>query len=415
VKRISTLLFFIAVFFSTQAQAARWQVLLYMDSSDEMSDMAIKNITDLLRAKIDDTVEFLIQLHAYDTVALRYTVSSQGLTFVQEHQLRDSARTNLEEAAHWAFADSAADYRMLIFWNHGWGILDPRWNASASEWQVNALQESDACPIKRSIALEEHKRHRGYMFSTTPRTYLSNQDMIQALSHIKKNILGDKKIDVIAFDTCMGGMLEVAYQLESYASYLVGIQVCSLMDGFDYTGLLTALKNRPTPSALVQDLIHILDEYYQIHDANGVYAYTALDLSLISSLVDALNTVARTLLKMDDGIPFALEAHNTTPRFCTFTMYTDLISYIKQVEVQARAHSTTAHMHELLSAIELLYQAMEQCLVARCAGYANYDKTHGCAIYAPMYAVDESYYATPFAQASQWLDLLEAVAKRALP
>jgi len=100
-----------------------------------------------------------------------------------------------------------------------------------------------SCVIKRSYvenADEEHLNHRGFLFNANRRTYLNNKDLIEILDHITANLL-HKKLDVIAFDTCMGDMLEVGYQIAPYADYLVGSQSCSLLDGFDIKRLFLFL------------------------------------------------------------------------------------------------------------------------------------------------------------------------------
>src|SRR3990170_6935107 len=115
----------IAFFSTLSLSAATWKVFVYMDSSDGLSDMAIKNITDMLRIQAQESMDISIQLHAYDTTGLRYHITPYGLSFVQDVALTGDSKQDFINAMSWGFAQNDADYTMLICWNHGWGILDP--------------------------------------------------------------------------------------------------------------------------------------------------------------------------------------------------------------------------------------------------------------------------------------------------
>lgn len=411
-KRHVKLIFLVIglAFFSTLSFCAKWHVFMYIDSSDDLNDMAIKTLTDILREKTDDSVSLRIQLHAYDEIGLRYQVTHDGLLFIEDVCLTGKSKQDFIDAAQWAFADNDAEYTMLIFNNHGWGILDPQWNDEKNEWEVGVDSLSNSCPIKKSLShvSKIHKgNHKGFMFSVQPRIYLNNQDMVEGLCFIRDNLLHGKKIDILAFDTCMGGMLEVMYQVEPYVRYVVGNQVCALRDGFDYQNILKAIKQkRLLPRELAAEMVHIFDDYYKKHDERGIYAHTALDGAFVVQIAQALDNVVTLLLNMDEGAAIVRKAHAESPRFCLFPMYTDLVSFITLLEKLLLDNEASL---EIKDAIQRLYALVPQFVVARCAGYTNIDKTHGCAIYLPSDAIDTSYRNTCFGQQTKWIDLLKCI------
>jgi len=390
--------------------ADTWKVFFYMDSSDALSDMAIKNMTDMMRGKPNDMVDFIIQLHAYHDAGIRYRVTDSGLEFLEEIRLSGDSKQDFISAADWAFTNNDSDHTMLIMSNHGFGILDPEWNEATKEWEVDTGGLNSQCGcITKSI--KEHKRHRGFMFSTTPRIYLNNNDLVDGLAVINQTILNGKKIDILAFDTCMGDMFEIAYLVAPYAQYLVGNQSCSLMDGFDYQGVMAVLNQGLSVREVCVGMVDAFDAYYSKNDYSGVYTHAALDLSKIYTVSSALDTIVAQVLSMPDIESLLVQARNESPRFCLWPMYTDLIAFWKIIEVGLSEMQLSDELSVIQDALHRFYNVASSLIVARCGGISTQDLAHGVAIYLPWSAVDSSYYATAFSQESQWVKLLELIAR----
>jgi hypothetical protein len=381
-----------------------------MDSSDGLHDMAIKNITDMMRAQPNDNVDFFIQLHAYDHSALRYHVTHSGLVFMQEVLLTGNSKQDFIDACTWGF-NGTADHTMLIGWGHGWGILDPEWNSETHEWEVDGGSLSNECTVKsiRTIHANNHKNHKGFIFNDNPHAYLTNQDLIDSLKYVKENLLRGKKIDIIAFDTCMGAMIEVGYQIAPYALYFVGNQSCSLRDGFNYQEIIPALNQQHSPRQVASAMVRAFNAYYNEHDASGIYTHAALDLAYAHDLKNDLDAVISVLLSAPDFAPAVLQASITSPRFCLFPMYSDLIAFCKNVDTELSTLSPSAKTHELKLALQNLYAAHNKFVVARCGGFTTEGLAHGFAIYLPTNGIDKSYRKTIFAHESLWLKLLEQI------
>jgi hypothetical protein len=379
-------------------KADSWRVLFYMDASDNLSDMAFKNITDLMRGHVDETVEYFIQLHAYSDSALRYRLQDNAIQFLQEVTLTGDSQQDLIDAAAWGFNDNSADHTMLILSNHGWGILDPRWNESLHKWTV----ESDV--IKRSRALLHQKNHRGFMFNNDAHTYLANDDLIAGLDYIKNNILQNNNIDILAFDTCMGAMIEVGYHIAPFVNFMVGCQSCALKDGFEYKGIIKTLQSENNdPLHVAQGMIKAFDAYYDIHDANGIYTNSAFDLSYMNEVCGAMNNVITLLMNMADASDILQKARQDTPRLCMWPMYTDMISFFLSCANYIQDNP------DFTNALDQLLDAHSQMIIAYCAGSDVQDVVHGSAIYCPFMHIERSYYNTVFAQSSLWMNVLELI------
>ena len=389
----------------TPALATHWKVFWYMDSSDALSDMAIKNITDAMRGKPNDTVDFLIQMHAYGSAGLRYRVTDKGLIFIEEVLLTGQSKQDSIAAVTWAFTDNNAEHNLFIIANHGYGILDPHWDEINKEWKTGGDTLNISCIIKRSGDRDyeqEHLNHRGFLFNMQSHTYLNNNDLVALLDYMSTQLL-HKKLDVIAFDTCMGDMLEVAYQVGPYADYLVGSQSCSLLDGFDYQNVVPLLNQGLAPRELVSRMVCAFDNYYARYDSSGVYTHAALDLSQVYDLTRSLNAVVIQLLKNSDYVPLIMNACKESPRFCMWPMYTDAVAFFKNIENQL---DSVGDCTAIRAALHDFYAKANNVVVARCGGSTTKGRAHGFAIYLPLGIIDGSYYKTIFAQETQWINLL---------
>ena len=394
--------------------ADTWKLFFYMDSSDNLSDMAIKNITDMMRGKPNDTVDVVIQLHAYDSAALRYQVTSAGLTFLEETTISGDGKQDFIDAASWALAHNTADHAMLIFSNHGWGALDPHWNAEAAAWEVAGMgmnNSANTCPLSMTIKKSHHELHKGFMFNAHAHSYLTNQALDEGLAYIQENLLQGNKIDIVAFDTCMGSMLEVATCVAPYAQYLVGVQSCALRDGFDYQGFIDVLNQGIAPRQTCIEFVHAFDKYYCEHDKAGIYTCASLDLKCVDTVNEALNEVVAELLQYPEWIPLIMQARDKTHRFCLWPIYTDLVAFCKLVEDRLLELPTCDAIELLFGKMHTLYSAAETMAIARCGGSTTYGKAYGFSIYLPTHSLENSYLSSLFAQHSQWPHLLTEICK----
>lgn len=408
-KNILVLTILSCIFF--KLHAGTWKVFVYMDSTNELSDMAIKNISDMMHAKPQEKIDFFVQLHSYDLTAYRYKVNKDGLSFIEELTLTGNSKQDFINAAEWAFKENNSDYTMLIAWNHGWGILDPQWNKQTEEWEVEIPQLNNQKIInKRSDIYNLHKNHKGFMFN--PHSYLTNQDLIDSLSFIKEKVLNGKKLDILAFDTCMGGMLEIGYQVAPFAHHLIGNQSCSLRDGFNYQGIVAALNQELDPHNLASKMVEAFDNYYNKHDSSGIYTHTALDLEHVQKIKNAFDNVINKLLERSEFDQIIFNAYKESPRFCIFSMYSDLTAFFKNIDKQlSRINQPSPQIISIRRAIEDFYKIIQQFVVRRCGGHTTQDKAHGFSIYLPTKTIDESYYKTRFGCETQWIRFLEHILK----
>ena len=393
------------IFCLTQSflNAASWRVLFYMDSSDNLSDMAFKSITEMMDAQLDHTVECFIQLHAYHNIALRYKIKNNNLQFLERISLSGDSKQDFINAATWGFNNNNADHTMLILSNHGWGILDPRWNEAAQKWVIDHDVTANCCAIKRSRLMDHQHNHRGFMFNEGSHTYLTNSNLVAGLYHIKNQLL-HSNIDIVAFDTCMGAMMEVGYQIAPFANFMIGCQSCALKAGFDYTGIMQSLKNEfNDPRTVAIGMVKAFDAYYNVHDDKGIYTNSVFDLSLIHEVCTAMDITITSLLNIPNALEILENARNHTPRLCMWPMYTDMIEFF--LLCQKHMPNNT----EFNAALFQLQDLHNRMIIAYCCGFDVKNFVHGSAIYCPFIHIEKSYHDTIFAQSCQWMNVLRLI------
>lgn len=410
------------LFLSGQILASDWTMFVYMDSSDDLSDMAIKNITDMALGGASETANIVIQLHAFGDTAIRYKIEKNTLVPLEYIAIKHDSKQDLIDALTWAFGTYKSLHNMLVLWNHGWGILDPQWNPEKKEWQVepDVAQNfpCNYCPKKMGLLAEidiyNHVLHKGFIFRAKPRIYLTNQDLVDTLKYVYEKILNGQKLDILGFDTCMGAMFEISYQIEPFINYHIGSQNCELKDGWDYQAVCSLLQQKSiSAKELAHGIVESFEQYYKPRALDGVYTHAAVDLSYVSQIHAALNTIIEQIQicynKYGELKDLVQAARHHSPRFCFVPMYTDLYRFVEQLLERLAVLQASESLELLKNSLILLQALIKKAVIHNVGGHKMAGIANGISIYFPDAHIDSSYYNTQFAQDSQWLDFLNLV------
>ena len=135
-----------------------------------------------------------------------------------------------------------AEHYALVLWGHGNG-----WRGGEG--------------VEKKI--ESNEKNRAVAFDKATDSYLSVPNIGKAVKN--------KNLDIIAFDTCFGGIIEVFYELKDSAKYLVGSPGAVSVQGFDYTKMFDSLN---LTGGSVYDMAECMalstEEIVSIVDARGV-------------------------------------------------------------------------------------------------------------------------------------------------
>ena len=218
----------------------RWTVLIYMVADDpqggELLDQkAVKEMDQITKAALSlknpEDLYVAVQVD-FRTLPGVWRRSIGESTFVRpESNAADPA--TLYGFFDWATAECPADHYLLIFWGHSRG-------------QFGMFGDSDP-------------------FDYTAQT-LTLEELGDALTAAKRSL--QKAVDVIAFKDCFMANLEVAYELNGLADYLLASPGLVPVEGWPYEDIFNALTGDVAIEA-AKRILKALEGYYEDKGKKG--------------------------------------------------------------------------------------------------------------------------------------------------
>ncbi len=262
----------------------RWTILIYMSADNDLESEAMEDILEMEMSNVNTkyvNVLFLLDRHpGYDITSGNWTgtrlyklkcgrksnskdiISTEiscdrlGLKVGTETELDMSSGYILSNAISFMLSEFKSDYYGLIMWGHGTGWRNTEKNSS--------------------------EQNKAFAFDSTSGTYMSLNQMSSAIM----DGCNGRKLDVIGFDTCFGGELEILYQLRNCGSFGIGTPGLLHSNGWNYKLLLDdfAEKKEKTPLSFCQSSIYQFQKQYaQKNNASIV----AVNLEEINSYFDS--------------------------------------------------------------------------------------------------------------------------------
>ncbi|ABQ46315.1 peptidase C11, clostripain [Thermotoga petrophila RKU-1] len=170
---------------------------------------------------------------------------------------------DLEYWLKYVFENFSSTYRALIMWDHG------------SAWIYDSIYVSS----------------KAISFDDTSGSAIAVKDLGTALNNVVNSVLAGQKIDILGFDACLMGSLEVIYELRNTAQYIVASSFNEPVDGWDYSFL-----GEVTPDSTQLDVAKMIVDsykwYYSSYDSyrqNGL-SLAVYDTSQVEDFVSDLNS-----------------------------------------------------------------------------------------------------------------------------
>ena len=399
-----------------EGEPGTWLIMMYQDADDEVLEQDI--VIDVNEAEIvgsTDQVKIVAQLDrfkgAFDgdgdwTSTKRYLVTQDGdLETINSQELEDLGEVDMGSQAAlidfvtWAIGAYPADHYVLIMSDHGAG------------WQGGY---HDPDPVEGSN--------------------LHMQDIDDALGTILSQT-GIGAFELVGFDACLMGQLEVMSAIAPHAKYAVGSEETEPSLGWAYSKFLqalndnTAMTGRELGQAIVDSYItqdiRITDDQARRTFAGGDFSadsvaadlgkgitLTAVDLGAVQGLNAAVNELAVALAGIDQEKVAEARAYSQS--------YTSVFgddvppSYIDLGHFLALLLESVDDP-SVQQAAQQVQSALQQVVVAEKHG-AEKPASSGLTIYFPNSALyqytfggsDMQYtaYVGRFATASVWDDFL---------
>ncbi|MBU7031949.1 MAG: hypothetical protein HXS53_05430 [Theionarchaea archaeon] len=366
---------------------ANWTVMVYLDGDNDLEGAAIDDFNEMEAIGSSSAVNIVVQFDrsgSYDDsngnwqTTKRFlvtkdpngydsTIFTTELSDLGEVNMGD--RSKLEEFVSWAISNYPANYYLLVLWDHGSG-----WKKFPSE-------------VIKSVCVDE-----------TDTDELTLTEIKLALNTVTCS--GDCPLDIVGFDACFMGMLEIDYELLPYAHYRVGSEEFEPQDGWDYYKILSFLKTSPfaTPAMVAKEIV---GSYMSFYGNLGLETQSAVHLNPTGTVVNAFDILSLHLAGAMSNRSQIEQARNNVEFFSDLT-YIDLYHF-------AALLRTYVGINAIKKDALILMNAIREAVIAEGHGFMNRN-ANGISVYFPMNSAGySSNYETDtkLAQDTFWDEFLQ--------
>lgn len=408
-----------------------WTLLMYEDGDDNiLEEDTFVDVNEMEIVGSSDQVNIVVQLDRYkkgfagkqnfSTTKRFYLTADDDMNVIHSEELDDLGEVNMADKqtlidfVQWGVEAYPADHYILVLADHGSGWPGGWTDADSKSKSENILIDGFDDMI-----------------------YLS--EFLEAFDEIQKTT-GIGKFEIIGFDACLMGSLEVYSSMEPYARYAVASQETEPSMGWAYSSWLKKLVNDPgiETADLAKKIVdsYIKEDNYIVNDeARAAYLETyynnpenvsvsdlikeetktvtlsAVDLSQLLAVNQAVNQLVTSMGKINQKMVARARSH-TRSFESVFgedysSPYLDLGNFAKQIKKESTSPNVGAAADQVIA-------AMKKAVIAEKHGDSKKGST-GISIYFPnseLFSVDGSDYSTytamapTFAGDSLWDDFL---------
>lgn len=250
---------------------AQWTFMVYLDADNNLDYFGYQNVDSMETVGSTPDMNIVVLWDKYDDVANLYKINTGESEIVQGFPL-NGIETNmgdpetLRSFVDYSMKKFRADHYVLVLWDHG-------------------------------------DDFRGCCWDDHPYDYLSHQEIIQALSGFS--------LDILAFDACVEGMIEVVYEYVwaprgPQIDYIVATEGYVPAWGFPYDTILSALAEESDidPLEFSKVMVDYYITYYEnLRPASKLVELASIDLTYMTQIVQQLGDltdILERLLENDD-------------------------------------------------------------------------------------------------------------------
>ena len=369
-----------------------WTIMIYLNADNSLSGLNIDDFNEMVDAGgSQNGVNIIVFMDDSENPATLHFVEPGG--YINSNYIytcggdtcRNMGEVNmgdpnvLKDFVSWAISYYPANHYMLVIWNHGGG-----WRSAKVTSKVNPLKE---------VSCDEDS---GGDCITIP-------ELRSALAQVTATL--GRKLDVLGFDACLMGTIEVAYNLREYADYIIASEFTIPGTGWDYTFISEAVNNPAiTPVDLSRQVLAYYDSYYT---GGGLdYTLALIDTSKFSTVISSLNTLASQLLT-ENPVDVSSALGGGVGDSYVSRPLRDYVSVLTSIVNSSALSATTK-----TAAQDALNAFNSSGLVVDFV-YGGYTGVGGLTIYSPTSSetYDSSYASSqyPFANDTSWDEVLSYI------
>lgn len=371
---------------------AKWTVMVYMAADNNLETYGIKDFNELETVGSSDDVSVIVQMdrsasndtsNGNWTGARRYLVTKDSDTnTINSEMLQDLGTTNmadpqtLRDFIQYATTNYSAEHYLLVVWDHGRG------------WR------------NRALALNMPRAVKAICVDDTADDEMSLPELETALTQAHHS-------DIILFDACLMGMLEVAYSVRNCADIMVASEENVPVQGQPYGRLMSRLAENPSISAFSLS-IGIVDDYIDNYvGSTSTFTMSAVNLLALDGVVTASDQLASSFITNLPEVKNCVETAQASAQHYdfdsgTYDDYRDLYDFARLVNQNVSNQQVRTAAHSVMSAVNT-------AVIHEAHAGSQVGNSHGLSIYLPSpHQSLSAYSTTQFAGATQWDEMITA-------
>lgn len=259
---------------------SKWTVMVFMNAANDLFSYSDQDVNEMEQVADNPDVRFVVQWKqskdkwpssSFDGVR-RVLVKPDNTGIVVSDVIQNNLQKNgqhldmgdpqtLNDFIKWTKQNYPAQRYVLILWNHGNG-----WRRSAdNSWSSRAFSYDD-------------------QFGSSIQTW----ELDEALQ--------DETVDILAWDSSLMQMMEVAYEARDYADYVVGSEESPPGEGYPYHLVFDPFRDNPDASTatLAKGFVDGMLNYAP-YDTRKI-TQSVLDTSQLDALATSIDNLAGQLI-----------------------------------------------------------------------------------------------------------------------
>jgi len=262
---------------------AEWTFMVYLDADNNLESPGIDDFLEMASVGSTSDVKILVQMDrierydsTYDdwTGCKRYLVT-QGMTPTIANAIQDLGEANMGDPNTlanfliWAIQNYPSNRYAVVLWDHGSG-----WKSFGNT---------------KSVCIDD-----------TNGDYLTIAELEQAFATVESTT--GVEVDMVGFDACLMGMIEIAYEIRNRADIMVASQEVEPEDGWPYDDILANLTSNPmmTQSELAAKIV---TEYMTAYTESWVTQSAAnIDVSTYATINELATATSNFAQKLRAGV-----------------------------------------------------------------------------------------------------------------
>lgn len=343
--------------------------MVYKDGDNNLESYAIEDFLEMAQVGSDNNVNIVVQFDRINGYATDYDnwtstkrfLITAGMTPTSANAVMDIGEQNmgdptvLKDFIQWSVTNYPAEKYALVIWNHGGG-----WRAADQNRKT-----------LRAVAWDDT--------SSSDCLYMS--EVRQAIAATGTHI------NLIGFDACLMGMLEVGYALRGLCDVMTGSEEVEPADGWPYHTILSELADNPQMTATELGAT-VVSKYGAYFGVDSECTQSAINISVLSDLITKVDTFADSMnwaTGDSQWTKVTVARNNCSSYYYGWTNFIDLYRFCDQVKQSVT--DTTVQTNA-----DAVKTAINNTVIANYAGtYLNDDAgygSHGIAIYFPQTSSD---------------------------